>query len=74
MIRRPSQKLENTSPFESFNAVQDHVMHTARAHVDRIVLEAFVAGIDSCEYDDVRRILEMLCDLYALSAIEGDKA
>ena len=49
-------------------------MHTARAHVDRVVLEAFVAGIDSCEDADARRILEMLCDLYVLSVIEDDKA
>ncbi len=34
-------------PFDAFNAVQDHVLHTATAHIDRIVLEAFVAGIDA---------------------------
>jgi acyl-CoA oxidase len=54
------------------------VLHTARAHIDRVVLEAFVAGIDACEDDgkddSARRVLEMLCDLYALSVIEDDKA
>lgn len=74
VARRLQRRAKDSSAFESFNAVQDHVMHTARAHVDRIVLEAFVAGIDSCEDDDARRILEMLCDLYALSVIEDDKA
>ena len=44
------------------------------AHIDRIILEAFVAGIDSCEDDEARKILEMVCDLYALSVIEDDKA
>jgi len=38
------------------------------------VLEAFIAGIDRCEDAHARRILEMLCDLYALSVIEADKA
>lgn len=74
VARRLQRRAKDSSAFESFNAVQDHVMHTARAHVDRIVLEAFVAGIDSCEDDDARHILEMLCDLYALSVIEDDKA
>ena len=27
--------------------VQDHVMHLARAHTDRVVLEAFIAGVES---------------------------
>jgi acyl-CoA oxidase len=60
--------------FEAFNTVQDHVLHTARAHVDRIVLEAFVAGIESCDDAGARRVLDMLCDLYAVSVIEDDKA
>ena len=38
------------------------------------MLEAFVAGIDACEDDEARKILGAVCDLYALSVIEGDKA
>lgn len=74
VARRLQRRSKESSAFDAFNAVQDHVLHTARAHIDRIVLEAFVAGIDSCEDDATRRILEMLCDLYALSVIEEDKA
>lgn len=74
VARRLQRRSKESSAFDAFNAVQDHVLHTARAHIDRIVLEAFVAGIDSCEDDAARRILEMLCDLYALSVIEEDKA
>ncbi|PRC48818.1 acyl-CoA oxidase, partial [Mycobacterium sp. ITM-2017-0098] len=32
------------------------------------------AGIDACETKDAREILGMVCDLYALSVIEEDKA
>jgi acyl-CoA oxidase len=39
-----------------------------------VVLEAFVAGIDSCEDDEARKLLELVCDLYALSVIEDDRA
>ena len=74
VARRLQRRSKESSAFDAFNAVQDHVLHTARAHIDRVVLEAFVAGIDSCEDDAARRILEMLCDLYALSVIEEDKA
>jgi len=74
VARRLQRRSKEMSPFEAFNSVQDHVLHTARAHIDRIVLEAFVAGIDSCEDPEARRVLEMVCDLYALSVIEDDKS
>jgi acyl-CoA oxidase len=74
VARRLQSKSKEMSAFDAFNSVQDHVLHTAQAHIDRIVLEAFVAGIDGCEDEEARRILGMVCDLYALSVIEDDKA
>lgn len=74
VARRLQRKSKEMSAFNAFNAVQDHVLHAATAHIDRIILEAFVAGIDTCEDDDARQILEMVCDLYALSVIEEDKS
>jgi acyl-CoA oxidase len=74
VARRLQAKSDEMSAFDAFNAVQDHVLHAASAHIDRVVLEAFVAGIDSCEDDEAREVLDMVCDLYALSVIEDDKA
>ncbi|GAY17147.1 acyl-CoA dehydrogenase [Mycobacterium sp. shizuoka-1] len=74
VARRLQGKSKEMSAFDAFNAVQDHVLHTAKAHIDRIVLEAFVAGIDTCADDEARAILGQVCDLYALSVIEDDKA
>jgi acyl-CoA oxidase len=74
VARRLQGKSKEMSAFDAFNAVQDHVLHAATAHIDRVVLEAFVAGIDSCENEKARELLELVCDLYALSVIEDDKA
>ncbi len=74
LARRLQRRAKTMSAFDAFNSVQDHVMHTARAHIDRTVLEAFIAGIDRCEDAEARRILNLVCDLYALSVIEADKA
>ncbi|CAJ1500909.1 acyl-CoA dehydrogenase [[Mycobacterium] burgundiense] len=74
VARRLQGKAKEMSDFEAFNAVQDHVLHAAQAHIDRVILEAFVAGIDSCEDEQAREILGMVCDLYALSVIDKDKA
>jgi acyl-CoA oxidase len=62
------------APFDVFNDVQDHVLATAQAHIDRIVLEAFVAGVDRAADPEVRALLDAVCDLYALSTIEANKS
>ncbi|KZS63129.1 acyl-CoA dehydrogenase [Mycobacterium ostraviense] len=74
VARRLQSKSNEMSAFDAFNAVQDHVLHAAQAHIDRVVLEAFVAGIESCPDREARDVLEAVCDLYALSVIEDDKA
>ncbi|MCB0933329.1 MAG: acyl-CoA dehydrogenase family protein [Mycobacterium sp.] len=74
LARRLQRRAKTMPAFDAFNSVQDHVMHAARAHVDRVVLEAFIAGIDNCYDPEAKDILEKVCDLYALSVIEADKA
>src|SRR3954452_9957660 len=71
---RKNAATEGMAPFDMFNDVQDHVLKTAQTHIDRIVLEAFVAGVDRTTDPAARRLLDTLCDLYALSTIEADKA
>ncbi|MEV4057451.1 acyl-CoA dehydrogenase [Amycolatopsis sp. NPDC049688] len=61
-------------PFGVFNSAQDHVLRAGRVHVERLVLEAFAAAVERCEDPDARTLLERVCDLYALSAIEEDLA
>ncbi|WP_290056901.1 acyl-CoA dehydrogenase family protein [Amycolatopsis solani] len=63
-----------SDPFGVFNSAQDHVLRAGRVHVERLVLSAFVAAIERCEDPDARTLLERVCDLYALSAIEEDLA
>ena len=61
-------------PFGVFNAAQDHVLRAGRVHVDRLVLDAFAPAVERCEDAEVQALLERVCDLYALSAIEEDCA
>ncbi|MDQ3962869.1 MAG: acyl-CoA oxidase, partial [Actinomycetota bacterium] len=60
-------------PFDVFNGAQDHVLLAARAHIERIVLETFVAAIDRCEDPENAVMLNALCDLHALSSIERER-
>lgn len=71
-LRAADKRLE--SQFEAFNFVQDHILHVAQAHIERVELEAFVAAIERCEDPLAKEILEDLCDLYALDVIAADRA
>jgi acyl-CoA oxidase len=65
---------EGMNPGEVFSLVQDHVIHAARTHVERLVLEAFVEKIATLEDGDTKVALSLLCDLHALATIEADRA
>ena len=73
-LGRRLRKANKDNAFEVFNSAQDHVLRAARVHIDRLVLDAFVAAVDRCEDPRNAEILDKLCDLYALSTIEEDKA
>jgi acyl-CoA oxidase len=76
VIRRLRKRGTNpgADPFDTFNDVQDHLLTTAQSHIDRVILEAFVAGIERATDPGVRALLEKVCSLYALSTLEADKA
>jgi acyl-CoA oxidase len=71
-LRRNAAR-QDLSPFDVFNDVQDHALSAAQAHIDRVVLEAFVAGIQRTSDPAARALLAAVCDLFALSTIEADK-
>ncbi len=65
---------QGMNPGAVFSRVQDHVIGAARAHVERLVLEAFVDKVRALPEGDQRVALSLLCDLHALTTIEADRA
>jgi acyl-CoA oxidase len=65
---------QGMNPGAVFSRVQDHVIAAARAHTERLVLEAFVAKTASLSDGDLKVALNLLCDLHALTTIEADRA
>ena len=75
VARRLKRGIDNKmNPGEVFSLVQDHVIGAARAHVERLVLEAFVEKTRAVPEGDLKVALNLLCDLHALSGIEADRA
>jgi acyl-CoA oxidase len=64
---------EGYDAFEVFRAVQDHAAAAAHAHIDTVMLEAFMRAIDSCDDDAVKAALNVVCDLFALQTVEAEK-
>jgi acyl-CoA oxidase len=71
--RMRSRIREGTDSFDAVNQVQDHLIALARAHVERVVLEAFQTGVEEADHETVRAALQPLAALYALSRLEADR-
>ncbi|MDQ6648777.1 MAG: acyl-CoA dehydrogenase family protein [Actinomycetota bacterium] len=64
---------KGTDPFGALLQCQDHVLATALAHVERLVLELFHRTVEAAD-DQLRPVLAELLQLYGLSCIEADRA
>jgi len=71
--RRMHNKVSTMDSFAAFIACQDHLLSLAHAHIERVVLEQLVAGIDACEDESLCYRLHSLQSLYVLSVIEADR-
>ncbi|MEV6772324.1 acyl-CoA dehydrogenase [Nocardia sp. NPDC051030] len=67
-------RAKETGPFEAFNNAQDHILAAGNAHIERLVLEAFIDGIAEIEDPDVRALADTVCDLFVYSTIEENQA
>lgn len=59
--------------FDAFNVVQNHLVQVGHAYVDRIVLEQFVAAVGGVKDAPCQKILNKLCQLYALARLDEHK-
>lgn len=65
-------KLEKEEQFAALNLCQNHMADAATAHMERVVLEAFIEGISNTNEGPARDMLIRLCDLYSLSTIKNN--
>jgi len=67
-------RAEDTGPFEAFNNAQDHILAAGTAHIDRLVLEAFIEGIGDIEDPEAKKLAEDVCDLFVYTLLEEHSA
>src|SRR6185295_10695363 len=74
LARRLKRRIDDgLDSFQAVNECQDHMIETARAHVESLVAQRFAEGIEACPEPELRHVLEPLLQLYALSRIEADR-
>ncbi|PXX58387.1 acyl-coenzyme A oxidase [Nocardia tenerifensis] len=66
-------RAEDTTPFEAFNNAQDHILAAGTAHIDRLILEAFIEGIEDIQDQEARELAETVCDLYVYTTLEENR-
>lgn len=64
---------KRVDPYQAFLRCQTHMLASAHAYIDNIVLKSFIKAIDTCEDAGVKQIMNKVCDLYALSVLEDEK-
>ncbi len=60
--------------FEAVNACQDHLITLARAHADRIVLEAAHDALDTMREGEAKALVERVVTLHGLATLEDNRA
>ncbi|MGN6607008.1 MAG: acyl-CoA dehydrogenase family protein [Jatrophihabitans sp.] len=73
LAKRLRKAADADDPFAVFNGAQDHLLHAARAHIDNVLLNAFVAALEKLPAGAEQDLLIKVCDLYALSTLEADR-
>lgn len=77
LLRSAAQRIrariqDGMPAFSAAVDVQDHLMSLATAHVERLVLEQFQAGIERCEDESLREHLELLRNVWAMDRLYDD--
>jgi len=64
---------DDVRPFDAFIDVQDHLIHLAEAHAERLVFRSFADQVEEVQDEALRNVLSRLKSLFALRAIEKDR-
>jgi len=59
--------------FQAFNECQNHLVNLAQAYVERVVLEQFILAVEVIEDQQLKMVLDKLCQLFALNLMDRNK-
>jgi acyl-CoA oxidase len=75
LARRLKHRIDRgDDSFDAANECQDHMLALSNAYAERIIVEQFAAGIETCTDESLIPVLETLRTLFALSRFEADRS
>ncbi|HJS48626.1 MAG TPA: acyl-CoA dehydrogenase, partial [Gemmatimonadales bacterium] len=72
VARRLRGRMQDGDGFAAMNAVQDHLLALARAHVETVIAERFAEAVAAAANGPARPALAAVRDLFALSRLDAD--
>jgi acyl-CoA oxidase len=74
LARRFKKRIDDgADPLDALIDCQDHVVRLGQVHIERLVLEQFAEDVDSCGDEDLRAVLDLLWQLYAVERTWVDR-
>ncbi|MEX2566401.1 MAG: acyl-CoA dehydrogenase, partial [Cyclobacteriaceae bacterium] len=64
---------EGMDPFDAMNVCQHHLITMGEAHIERVILENFIAKVDEINDKKLKAVMKNLCALFALYQLEQHK-
>lgn len=64
---------EGMDSFDAFNVAQHHLVQVGFAYIERIILEKFQEAVNNTKDKGSQKVLQKLCNLFALSQLEKNK-
>lgn len=64
---------EGMDSFDAFNVAQHHLVQVGFAYIERIILEKFQEAVNNTKDKGCQKVLQKLCNLFALSQIDKNK-
>lgn len=55
--------------FGAWNRCLNHLLTLSESHIESVILAKFINSVQSCPDENTRRVLKLVCDLYALDRI-----
>jgi acyl-CoA oxidase len=63
---------DSAAGFHAWNTCLLHVLALSRAHIESVMLDAFLNAVDTCPDVECRKSLKAMADLFALERIHAD--
>ncbi|EIE21705.1 long-chain acyl-CoA oxidase [Coccomyxa subellipsoidea C-169] len=72
LAQRLSKHTRRMGQFQAWNKCLSHILTLARAHIESVMFERFLDGVNNCPDADCKKSLKVMAEVFALQRIQAD--